>query len=108
MRNPRTGRDAGVRGSIDRHDDDSPTVPAVSDVLPAALRRRRAAFNSCEPLPDGRRDPLADEQPDDWSLHEVDSWGAAAEHLGAHGLYGHWQYPLSVRRAWRAHREVAS
>jgi hypothetical protein len=71
------------------------------------LRQRRAASWRCEPLPDGRRDPLDAVHPANWSDDEIDSWTAAVAHLRAQGLYAPWQLPASVRVAWYRRRSCS-
>lgn len=64
------------------------------------LRRRRAAAVRCEPLIDGRRDPLELPRQPTPDVRELDSWGAALAHLRAAGLAG--LPPADVRRALAA------
>lgn len=85
MTNPRTGSDAGVRESIDHHDDDSQILPAAASPsdIPAQLRRRRAASRRSEPLESGLRDPLDHPVHEPLTDAELDSWRAAWRHLHA-------------------------
>jgi uncharacterized protein YfaQ (DUF2300 family) len=79
----------------------NPTVGQTASVAsaPQQLRRRRAAAWRCEPLADGRRDPLVHRHPDDWSARELESWAAAVAHLRYLDLPA--VAPESVRQAWR-------
>ena len=77
------------------------SAPRIS---PRQLRRRRAASWRCEPLGDASRDPWDPAYREDWTDSEVTAWQATAEHLRAHGLYGRWQLPDSVRVAWYRRR----
>ncbi|MGH3788830.1 MAG: hypothetical protein ACRDRG_20295 [Pseudonocardiaceae bacterium] len=82
MTNPRTESVAGVRQSVSHHGrrpahDTADTRP--SDV-PAQLRRRRVASWRCEPLIDGRRDPL-DSPAEPITDEELESWRRAWIHL---------------------------
>ncbi|MCV2489453.1 hypothetical protein OF117_08735 [Geodermatophilus sp. YIM 151500] len=77
---------------------DHGTGPRTSDTTAAQLGRRRRAALRCEPLPDGRRDPL--NPANDVGLVDVvelDAWARALAHLRTVGLVG--LPPAHVRRA---------
>jgi hypothetical protein len=84
MTNPRAD---AVRGGSDNVDagqarrSDATATPSV----PARLRRRRAASWRCEPLADGRRDPL-DRCAEPLTDTELASWRLAWLHLHALGF----------------------
>jgi hypothetical protein len=59
--------------------------------------RRRAASWRCAPLESGLCDPWADQHAHLWTSPEGAAWRAAADHLRAHGFYGRWQVPGTVR-----------
>lgn len=103
----------GSGGGRDQHSattkpDTHPTAAATGQSVPSQHRRReldaRRSFSQRHrPRLDrifGVRGVWVHEQPDDWTDGEVDAWQLAAEHLRAHQLYGRWQVPKSVRRAW--------
>jgi hypothetical protein len=93
-------RESVSRAARQTHD----TADAPPSEVPRQLRRRRAAASRCEPLPDGRRDPLDDQCDERVTDAVAASWRAAWCHIARAGL--HPIIPERVMAAIRGRNEA--